>query len=98
MFGTSMLVTVGQTLEHARDVNVSVRLYIGGEWVTGRVLHTDGHGVAIATEDGDTCVIRLDAVSCVRIPTPGTGRVEDVEQRVPSQPRNAGQTTGQGTE
>ena len=89
MFGTSMLLTVGQALEHARDADAVVRLCIGGEWVAGRVMHTDGHGLAMTAENGDTCVIRLDAVSCVRIPAVEAGRGEDPAQRVPNQPRKA---------
>ena len=83
MFGSTMLLTVGQALEHARDGGTPVRLCIGGEWISGRVLHSDGQGLALAAENGDTCVIRLDAVSCVRLPA------DDSAHRVPSQSRNA---------
>ena len=89
MFGTSRLLTVGQALEHAREVDAEVRLCIGGEWVSGRVMHTDGHGLAMTAENGDTCVIRLEAVSCVRIPAVAPGAEEDAAHRVPSQPRLA---------
>ncbi len=95
MFGTSMLLTIGQALEHAHEVDAVVRLCIGGEWVIGRVLHTDGHGLAMTAENGDTCVIRLDAVSCVRIPAAVPGRDEDAAHRVPNQPRRALGQAGQ---
>ncbi len=68
MFGTTMLLTVGHALERAKDEGMPVRLNVGGEWITGRVINNDGHGVAVLEANGDMCVFRPDAICGVRIP------------------------------
>ena len=52
---------------------------IGGEWVSGRVMISDGHGVAVLEPKDDMCVVRRDAITCVRLsprprPAPGPKR------------------------
>ena len=79
MFGSTMLLTVGHALDRAKDENMVVRVNVLGEWVTGRIINTDGHGVAILESSGDLCVVRQDAVSAVRMPSHASG------PRVPSQ-------------
>ncbi|MEO7351277.1 MAG: hypothetical protein ABIR34_11305 [Marmoricola sp.] len=74
-----MLLTIGQALDRAKDDELTVRMHIGGEWITGRVLNSDGHGVAVLENNGDVCVVRQDTINCVRLPS----RVN--EQRVPAQ-------------
>ncbi len=73
MFGTTMLLTVGHALDRAKDEGAVVRMHIGGEWVTGRVLNNDGHGVAVLENSGDVCVVRQDAITCVRMPSRTSG-------------------------
>ena len=46
MFGTTMLLTVGHALDRAKDEGMVVRVNIAGDWVTGRIINSDGHGVA----------------------------------------------------
>ena len=41
---------------------------VAGEWIRGRVLRHDGQGVVVVADDGDVCVLRMDAISCVRVP------------------------------
>jgi hypothetical protein len=79
MFGSTMLLTVGHALDRAKDEGMVVRLNIAGDWVTGRVINSDGHGVAILEQSGDLCVVRQEAVTAVRMP----GR--DSAPYVPSQ-------------
>jgi hypothetical protein len=67
MFGTTRLLTVGQALDRAKEDGLVVRVNAGGEWITGTVLECDGHGVALLEGDGSLCVVRQEAVSCVRI-------------------------------
>jgi hypothetical protein len=69
MFGSTMLLTVGHALDRAKEQGLSVRVNVGGEWVTGRVINSDGHGVAILESSGDVCVVRQEAVSAVRLPS-----------------------------
>jgi hypothetical protein len=79
MFGSTMLLTVGHALDRAKDEALVVRVNVGGEWVTGRIINSDGHGVAILESSGDLCVVRHEAVTAVRMPSQASG------PRVPSQ-------------
>ena len=78
VFGSTMLLTVGHALDRAKDDGSVVRMFIGGDWITGRVMNSDGHGVAVLEPNGDLCVVRQESITCVRLP--GTA-----EQRVPTQ-------------
>ncbi|MCW2847740.1 MAG: hypothetical protein JWR90_1714 [Marmoricola sp.] len=79
MFGSTMLLTVGHALDRAKDDGSLVRLFIGGEWIAGRVMNSDGHGVAVLEPNGDLCVVRQESITCVRLPG------SSAEQRVPTQ-------------
>ena len=68
MFGSTMLLTVGHALDRAKEEGMVVRLNIAGDWVTGRIINSDGHGVAILESSGDLCVVRQEAVLGVRMP------------------------------
>lgn len=72
VFGSSQLLTVGHALDRAREENMVVRVNILGEWVTGQIVKSDGHGVAILEDNGDMCVVRQEAISCVRLPAHAT--------------------------
>ena len=71
MFGSTMLLTVGHALDRAKEDGLVVRVNAGGEWITGTVLNADGHGVALLESNGGLCVVRQDAVTCVRLPVGG---------------------------
>ena len=74
MFGSTMLLTVGHALDRAKDEGLAVRVNVSGEWVTGRIINNDGHGVAILESSGDLCVVRQEAVSAVvRMPSRASG-------------------------
>ena len=73
MFGSTTLLTVGHALDRAREEGMPVRVNVAGEWVTGRILNNDGHGVAILESSGDLCVVRQEAVSAVRMPSHASG-------------------------
>jgi hypothetical protein len=81
MFGSTMLLTVGHALDRAKEDGMVVRVNVGGEWVTGRIINSDGHGVAILESSGDMCVVRQEAVSAVRLPS------RESAPHVPSQDR-----------
>lgn len=69
MFGSTMLLTVGHALDRAKAEGMVVRMHIGGEWISGRIMNSDGHGVAVLENNGDMCVVRQDVISCVRLPS-----------------------------
>jgi hypothetical protein len=79
MFGSSMLLTVGAALDRAREEGLLVQVSVSGEWLSGRVVNTDGHGVAFLEASGDICVFRPEAIAGVRMPNMGE------EARQPSQ-------------
>jgi len=84
MQGSSTLLTVGHAIDRAKDQGVTVRMNVGGEWVTGVIVSSDGHGVAMLEPSGELCVARHDAISCVRLPY-GTA-AEDESERTTSRP------------
>ena len=63
-----MLLTVGHALDRAKDDGSVVRMFIGGDWITGQVMNSDGHGVAVLEPNGDLCVWRQESITCVRLP------------------------------
>jgi hypothetical protein len=83
MFGSSMVLTVGHALDRAREQGLPVRLNVSGEWITGRVLNQDGHGVAVMETNGDMCILRPEAINGVRFPR-GT-HAGHAESRLPLQ-------------
>lgn len=82
MFGSTMLLTVGHALDRAKDQGMPVRINVAGEWISGRVVNNDGHGVALMEDNGDVCVVRQDAITCVRLPARSNGPRVPVQQGV----------------
>ena len=68
MFGSSMMLTVGAALDRAQSEGLLVSVSVSGEWITGRVINNDGHGVAFLESTGDVCVFRPEAIAGVRMP------------------------------
>ncbi len=64
-----MLLTIGQALDRAMEEEMTVRMHIGGDWITGRVLTCDAQAIAVLETNGDLCVIRKDTIGCVRMPS-----------------------------
>jgi hypothetical protein len=79
MFGSSMLLTVGAALDRAKEDGLHVQVSVSGEWIRGRVVNTDGHGVAFLEDSGDICVFRPEAIAGVRMP-----QLADDERATPS--------------
>ena len=68
MFGSSMMLTVGAALDRAQTDGLLVQLSVSGEWLSGRVINNDRHGVAFLEASGDVCVFRPEAIAGVRMP------------------------------
>jgi hypothetical protein len=79
MFGTTMLLTVGQALDRAQIEGVPVRVLMSGEWFSGTIVNTDSQSLMLDSEDGTSYVMRVDAITCVASATSS-------RQQVPSQP------------
>ena len=67
VFGSTMLLTIGQALDRAKDDDLTVRMNIGSDWISGRILTNDAQAIAVLETNGDLCVIRKDIISCVRM-------------------------------
>lgn len=68
MFESSMIMTIGQALGRAREDGATVEINVGGAWISGMVINADGQGVVVSNGVDEVCVVRLDAINCVRIP------------------------------
>ena len=82
MHGSSMLLTVGHAIDRAKDQGMTVRMNVGGEWVAGVIVSSDGHGVAMLEASGELCVARHDAIICVRLPS-GAATEDPSERHTP---------------
>jgi sRNA-binding regulator protein Hfq len=64
----STIYTMGTALNRAHDHDAIVEVLVGGQWLTGIVAGVDGYGVVLADAHNDHSVIRMDAISAVRVP------------------------------
>jgi hypothetical protein len=62
-----MLLTIGQALDRAKDDDMTVRMNVGNDWISGRILTNDAQAIAVLETNGDLCVIRKDMINCVRM-------------------------------
>lgn len=83
MFGTTMMLTLGQALDRAQHEGTTVRIQVSGEWISGQVINTDSQAAMITADNGEICVVRMEAISCVRLPA------EDRATPVPAQPTDS---------
>jgi sRNA-binding regulator protein Hfq len=70
----STIYTIGTALNRAHDNDIPVQVLVEGEWMTGNVVAVDGHGVVLHSAELEHAVVRMDAVSAVRIFTAAPGR------------------------
>jgi hypothetical protein len=82
MYSDSVLYTVGTALNRAHDNGVDVEVLVEGQWLTGRVVAVDGHGVVLESSipggPAEHSVVRMGSVSAVRVfsSAPQTGHVQ----------------------
>jgi hypothetical protein len=81
MFESSMMLTIGAALDRAQSDGLLVQLSVSGQWIPGRVINTDRHGVAFLEASGDVCVFRPESIAGVRMPQ----RTQDGHRAHPSQ-------------
>jgi hypothetical protein len=67
MHASSTLFTIGTALRRAEDNHLSVEVLVNGQWLRGRIAGMDGEGLVLSTHS-EHAVVRLSAVSAVRIP------------------------------
>lgn len=89
--GNSTLYTIGTVLNHARDHGFEVEVLVAGHWLTGVVAAVDGFGVVLASNGDQHAVIRMEAVSAVKI---GEGFVRRTEIPAGAHPMPGPQPAG----
>ncbi len=63
----STILTMGTALNRALSHEAIVEVLVGGQWLTGVVTGVDGYGVVLVDTNNDHAVIRMDAISAVRV-------------------------------
>ena|SRR5689334_4281986 len=63
----STILTIGTALSRAEQSGATVSALVQGQWISGRVLGIDGHGVVLANGDGESAVLRLEHVAVIKI-------------------------------
>jgi hypothetical protein len=64
---SSVIFSMGTALSRAKDHDLPVAVLVGNDWLRGRILAMDGHGLLLETDQLEHCVVRLEAVSAVRV-------------------------------
>ena len=73
MFSDSVLYTIGTALGRAHDNGVDVEVLVEGQWIAGRVVAVDGHGVVLAAPPapevgtGEHSVVKMTCIAAVRL-------------------------------
>jgi len=64
---TSTIYSMGTALDRAQANGFAVDILVGGAWISGRVVATDGHGVVLESSEDEHAVARLEAITAVRV-------------------------------
>lgn len=67
---SSLIYSMGTALNRAREHEVGVAVLVAGEWLSGRVVAVDGHGVLLETDAFEHAVVRMQSVEAVRVHAP----------------------------
>ncbi len=73
-----MIYTVGTALRLAEQSDAPVEILVEGQWLGGRVLSVDGHGVVLASENLEHAVVRIQSISAVKVLRSADSNVEVV--------------------
>jgi hypothetical protein len=64
---SSVIYSMGTALDRAKDQGLPVVVLVGNDWLRGRVVVVDSHGLVLETDAFEHCVVRLEAVNAVRV-------------------------------
>lgn len=73
-YESSMIYTMGMALSRALDSNAEVGVLVEGQWLTGRVVVSDGYGVVL-DNDEEHSIVRVENIAAVKILSRAPGRV-----------------------
>ena len=87
-YSASMQYTIGTALSRALDAGHAVEVLVEGQWLTGRVVASDGVGLVLENTETEHSVVRMDSINAVRVfaETPHRRRLRSavpVEDRLP---------------
>ena len=77
----STVLTIGTALSRAEQAGASVSALVQGQWISGRVLGIDGHGVVLANGEGESAVLRLEHIAVIRIEDAAVAEPEDAQDQ-----------------
>jgi hypothetical protein len=66
-YNASMQYTIGTALNRAVDAGHDVEVLVEGQWLSGRVVASDGVGVVLETSETEHSVVRMDSIAAVRV-------------------------------
>lgn len=66
-YNASMQYTIGTALNRALEETYDVEVLVDGQWLTGRVVASDGVGLVLESTDTEHSVVRIDSISAVRV-------------------------------
>ena len=67
IYNASMQYTIGTALNRALDAGHDVEVLVEGQWLSGRVVASDGVGLVLETTETEHSVVRVDSVVAVRV-------------------------------
>lgn len=75
---SSLIYSMGTALNRAREHEAGVDVLVSGQWLSGRVVAVDGHGVLLETDTLEHAVVKMDSVQAVRVHAPAPNSGADV--------------------
>lgn len=65
--GSSTMYTIGTALSRAEQNCIPVEVLVGGHWLTGRIVASDGVGLVLSNDGEEHSVVRLESITAVRV-------------------------------
>lgn len=66
-YTASMQYTIGTALSRALDAGHDVEVLVEGQWLSGRVVASDGVGLVLENSETEHSVVRMDHINAVRV-------------------------------
>lgn len=66
-YSTSMQYTIGTALSRALDAGHDVQVLVEGQWLSGRVVASDGVGLVLESAETEHSVVRMESIAAVRV-------------------------------
>jgi hypothetical protein len=66
-YNTSMQYTIGTALSRALDAGHDVEVLVEGQWLSGRVVASDGVGLVLESSETEHSVVRMESINAVRV-------------------------------